>query len=429
MTYGATARRTPLQRADSRAGRPSRTIAITRSWVPACRAAIFPAKARGKTHISSMCGCRACCTGEWCGPAVRARYFHGAARWSAVDHRFHPRHPRSAGGSRVTSWAWSRRRSGHAVQAAQRLQVTWDMPADVAGVAGGLARPTMRTAQTIDADCAGSRRHARRRSTRAEHVASGRYESPNSCTGRFARICAIADVKADSALIFTSAQSVYSITRERVRRGTGPAGSRRCTVRYLRIVSRSYGRGCSRRRGAGGRLMSREAGAPVRLQFMRWDEHGWDHYSRPIRRGQDRLRRRRAKSSRYEYTGGGMPSRSTGHHRDASGSRRPATRLTACGPGAHSVQCGDQYTLPNWRIVNHRCPACEGYFKAAPLRSPFGHPHSSFAASRRSIDLAYAPTSIRIEFRRKNIKGERWLGVLDAVAKASNWTPRRAASI
>ena len=27
--------------------------------------------------------------------------------------------------------------------------------------------------------------------------------------------------------------------------------------------------------------MSQLAGAPVRLQFMRWDEHGWDNYGPP----------------------------------------------------------------------------------------------------------------------------------------------------
>jgi hypothetical protein len=28
-------------------------------------------------------------------------------------------------------------------------------------------------------------------------------------------------------------------------------------------------------------LMSQLAGAPVRVQFMRWDEHGWDNYGPP----------------------------------------------------------------------------------------------------------------------------------------------------
>ena len=35
---------------------------------------------------------------------------------------------------------------------------------------------------------------------------------------------------------------------------------------------------------------------------------------------------------------------------------------------------------------------------------------------------------MRTQFRRQNINGERWLGVLDAVAKASKWAPRRIAS-
>ena len=34
--------------------------------------------------------------------------------------------------------------------------------------------------------------------------------------------------------------------------------------------------------GEAAAVMSQLAGAPVRLQFMRWDEHGWDNYGPAI---------------------------------------------------------------------------------------------------------------------------------------------------
>ena len=59
--------------------------------------------------------------------------------------------------------------------------------------------------------------------------------------------------------------------------------------------------------GQAAAVMSQLAGAPVRLQFMRWDEHGWDNYG-PRDHGRHPRRRstRAARSSRYEFTGFGM---------------------------------------------------------------------------------------------------------------------------
>jgi CO/xanthine dehydrogenase Mo-binding subunit len=84
------------------------------------------------------------------------------------------------------------------------------------------------------------------------------------------------------------------------------------------------------------------------------------------------------------------------------------------------------YRVPNLRLVNHKLPVLE-YFKAGWLRSPLD---LSFAfASEQAIDqLAYLAGVDPYEFRRRNIADERWLGVLDAAARAARWTPRRAAS-
>src|SRR4029077_13038597 len=69
-----------------------------------------------------------------------------------------------------------------------------------------------------------------------------------------------------------------------------------------------------------------------------------------------------------------------------------------------------------------------GYFKAAPSRSR-RDVALSFAGEQTLDQLAYMANIDPYQFRRQNINGERWLGVLDAVAKASHWMPRRAASI
>jgi nicotinate dehydrogenase subunit B len=52
----------------------------------------------------------------------------------------------------------------------------------------------------------------------------------------------------------------------------------------------------------------------------------------------------------------------------------------------------------------------------------------SFAGEQTMDEVAYKAGIDAYQFRRQNINGERWLGVLDAVAKASKWAPRRIAS-
>ncbi len=52
----------------------------------------------------------------------------------------------------------------------------------------------------------------------------------------------------------------------------------------------------------------------------------------------------------------------------------------------------------------------------------------SFASEQAIDQLAYLLEIDPWEFRQRNIKDARWLGVLNAAAQAAKWTPRRAAS-
>ena len=84
------------------------------------------------------------------------------------------------------------------------------------------------------------------------------------------------------------------------------------------------------------------------------------------------------------------------------------------------------YVVPNRRVISHAVPM-EGYLRGAALRSPLD---LSFAfASEQTIDeLAHALKMDPFEFRRRNIGDKRWLGVLEAAAKAAGWKPRVMAS-
>ena len=308
-----------------------------------------------------------------------------------------------------------------AVRAARQLKVTWDLPAALPATPAELFE-RMRAAKTIDrvvldrGDVAGAL-------AGAAHVASGRYDSPYQAHAPFAPSCAVADVKPGSALVMCSSQGVYN--------ARGPIANvlqlpiEKVTVQYYQGAG-SFGHSCFNDAGQAAAVLSQETGAPVRVQFMRWDEHGWDFYqpahSADVKIAMDAS----GKLVAYEYHGWHHTwSQTETTAQLAAG--HPATE--GDGPRAQALthfNVGDMYAIPNWRIVNHRVPGLKGYLKGGNLRSPLDVA-ISFGAEQVIDELAYAANMDPYLFRRQNINGERWLSVLDAVAKAANWKPRKAA--
>src|SRR5207302_10935143 len=110
---------------------------------------------------------------------------------------------------------------------------------------------------------------------RAAHVVSQTYQGPYQAHVPFGPNCALADVKADSAVVMCSTQNVYD-TRRKVAQVLGIAVEK-VTVRYYE-GSGTFGRSCYDDAAQAAAILSQAAGQPVRVQFMRWDEHGWDNF-------------------------------------------------------------------------------------------------------------------------------------------------------
>jgi hypothetical protein len=131
--------------------------------------------------------------------------------------------------------------------------------------------------------------------------------------------------------------------------------------------------------------MSKLAGKPVRVQFMRWDERGWDNYG-PAHVGEVRIGADRDGGLvSYEYHGwhhGWMIEETTEHL--ATG--KPVHELDK-GPGSlfvNKFDTGGMYDIPNRLLVNHAVPGLQGYLKGANLRSPMDLSYSF--ASEQLID-------------------------------------------
>jgi len=306
-------------------------------------------------------------------------------------------------------------REWDAVRAARDLKITWDMPATLPGSDGVYA--AMRAEKTADRVVL-ERGDVSAAFSAGVHVAVQTYHGAYQAHAPFGPNGALADVKADSALVICSTQDVYG-TRNTLG-GVLGLPPQKVRVQYYE-GSGTYGHSCYDDVAQAAALLSQLAGKPVRLQFMRWDEHGWDLYG-PAHVGEVRATAdANGKIVGYQYDGW--------HHnwsavetsqQLALGTPAAEWRLGAAqqvNPGC----CGAMYDIPNLKLVNHQVPGL-GYLKGAWLRSPLD---LAFAfASEQTIDeLARQGGIDAYEFRRRNIKDEHWLGVLDAAAKAANWQP------
>jgi nicotinate dehydrogenase subunit B len=312
-------------------------------------------------------------------------------------------------------------REWDAVRAARKLDVTWQETSALPGNAGLFDR--MRAAKTDDVVIADwgdlSAGFAQ-----AAHVMAATYRCPYQSHAPFAPNCAIADVGENRALVMSSTQDIYS-ARDMLANVLGlPVG--KVQVRYVE-GSGTFGHSCYEDAAQAAAVMSQAVGRPVRVQFMRWDEHGWDNYGpahlADVRAGVDST----GKIVAYEYRGWqhGWLIDETTH--ELALQTPPKERTTGAGSiPVNRMSTGSMYAVANRRVVSHMVPMV-GYLKGAPLRSPLD---LSFAfASEQTIDeLAHAIKMDPLAFRRKNIGDARWLGVLNAAAQAAGWKPKVAAS-
>jgi len=188
----------------------------------------------------------------------------------------------------------------------------------------------------------------------------------------------------------------------------------------------TYGHSCYEDAAQAAAILSQAVGKPVRLQFMRWDEHGWDNYG-PAHVGEVRAAADSdGRIVAYEYNGWQHNWAVVETSAQLAFGTQAAERDGGAAQQVSPLNLGSMYDVPNLKLVNHRVPGL-GYLKGGWLRSPLDLSFS-FASEQAIDELAYRLGMDPYAFRQRNIKDARWLAVLDAVAKAANWTTRRAAS-
>ena len=200
-------------------------------------------------------------------------------------------------------------------------------------------------------------------------------------------------MKADSALVVCSTQDVYG-TRTSLARVLGlPVDKVR--VQYYE-GSGTYGHSCYDDVAQAAGLLSQLAGKPVRLQFMRWDEHGWDNYG-PAHVGEVRAAAGAdGKLIAYEYQGWQHGWSNVETSEQLALSKPTAEWPGGAVQGVSALNCGGMYDIPNLRLVNHKLPVAQ-YLKGGWLRSPLDLSFRS-RRSRPSISSRTSWVSIRTSF-------------------------------
>jgi len=311
-------------------------------------------------------------------------------------------------------------REWDAVRAARDLKIEWDLPPILPGHDG--VYDAMRAEKTGDRVVL-QRGDVDATFGSAAHTASGHYRAPYQAHAPFGPNGALADVRPDSALVICSSQDVYA-TRNAI------AGILGLTPQKVRVQyyegSGTYGHSCYDDAAQAAAILSQLAGRPVRLQFMRWDEHGWDLYG-PAHVGEVRAAAdANGKIVAYQYDGWHHNWSAVETSAQLALGTAPAEWRDGAAQMVNPAACGGMYDIPNVKLINHHVPGM-GYLRAAWLRSPLD---LSFAfASEQTIDeLARQAGIDAYEFRKRNITSDRWMGVLDAVGKASKWESRPPAA-
>jgi len=232
--------------------------------------------------------------------------------------------------------------------------------------------------------------------------------------------CAVADVRSNSAVIYSSSQNLLG-TVTAVSQLTGiPAQNVRA---YYYEGASSYGSGQSASESSkAAALMSQLAGAPVRMQLMRWDEHGWDYFQAAqlidARAGIDA----NGKLVAWDFTLMQQPY-STGIDvtSELTGSPYPTTMT---GARIDDPDVGDAYKVTNLRLTGKTLDVYKGYLRGSSLRSGGEGQISAFASEQLIDELSVAAKMDPVAFRRLNIADDQWLFALDAAARGANWQPR-----
>jgi nicotinate dehydrogenase subunit B len=313
-----------------------------------------------------------------------------------------------------TEWA--------AIEASRKLTVKWKSRASLPNqdeLYDALVKaPSEQRVLTNDGDFAPA-------FARAAKTLGAEYRWPFQTHTSVGPSCAVADVRNGRARVWTASQGVYQL------RGAlaDLLGLKPERVHVVFVEgSGCYGHNGADDVAADAALLSQAMGRPVRLQWTRADEHGWNPKGPAmvmrVRGGLDE----QGRVSAWEYEVW------TPTHVTRPGAVGQARNLLA-GQLAHDVTPtgpmlgGDRNAVAPYQFLNKRCVVHWINIESSILRPSALRGLGSFAnvfANESFVDeLAVAAGQDPVQFRLAHLTDPRATDVLNAAAKQAQWEPQR----
>jgi CO/xanthine dehydrogenase Mo-binding subunit len=307
-----------------------------------------------------------------------------------------------------TEWA--------AVKAARALRATWS-------TWEGLPEPSrlwehVRGTKVAKDDVAVDRGDARAAIAGAARTLRATYDFAIHTHGSMGPSCAVADVKAGRAEIWSPSQAPHWLRKEVA--VTLQMDPKDVHIRYL------DGAGCYGRNGhedatCDAALLSKLTGRPVRVQWSREDEHGWDPKGPPtlveITAGLDA----RGDVAGWDAELWVPKADITEWPRTLAATLAGIPQKEAINPGNVHRNLDPSYPFAHQRAVAHRLESTP--FRPSWIRTP-GRMQNTFANEVFIDECAAAAGADPVEYRLRYLADPRGIAVLRAAAHLARWEPR-----
>ena len=305
-------------------------------------------------------------------------------------------------------------REEQAIRAARELKVEWQTATPLPAMSE--LADTLRKIPSNDRS-AGSAGDVDTAFSTAAKILSATYHWPYQLHASIGPSCAVADVKNGSVTIWSSTQGAHQL-RATIAQLLG-ISSADVRVIYTEAAG-CYGHNASDDAAADAALLSQTVGRPVRVQWMRQDEHGWEPLGpamvMELRGGLDND----GNIVAWDFQGW-TPSHSS--RPNGSAGSLLAGQLSDKPAGTPSQSGGDRNANHTYNFTNNR--ALVHWLRSSPLRASalrgLGSPQNTFANESFMDELALAAGADPVEFRLRQLDDERAKAVLQAAAKRADW--------
>jgi len=313
-----------------------------------------------------------------------------------------------------TEWA--------AIQAAKTLKVTWPAPANKLPFTQDEIDTHLKTSKSARDTTGAKKGDVEAAFSKASKTFEATYHWPFQMHGMMGPCCAVADVRGEMATVWTGAQGPFT-TRDRI------AALLKVPKRNVNVIfvesAGSYGRLTADDTAEDAVVLSRAMGKPVRVQWMREDEHVW------APKGPQQLLTAKAavdgegKIIAWDYMDHSFPwSESQGTPQLAERQLGAKTELLGNPNGVNGG--GEYYDFENQRVTAKIIPWPQddpSPLRTCALRSP-GEPPRNFGSECFMDEIAAGLGVDPIQFRLRHLKDKRIIEALKAATEKAGWTPR-----